>query len=56
MSRSFGQVRGTPWARGPFPGGASNYLLAWPALRNFRVYRGSYPELRYWIDPTKKPL
>jgi ABC-type transport system substrate-binding protein len=42
----------------PFPGGASGYLLAWPALQNFRVYRGiqQLPELYYWIDSKKKPL
>ena len=47
----------------PLPGGASGFLLAWPALKNFRVHRGgSYPgpdpylDPYLWVDPTQAPL
>jgi peptide/nickel transport system substrate-binding protein len=40
------------------PGGASGFTMAWPALRNFQVYRGPSAFINYklWIDDTKPPL
>jgi hypothetical protein len=43
------------------PGGATSYDLAWPALKNFGVYRvkqGASPvwnAYRLWIDNTLPP-
>jgi ABC-type transport system substrate-binding protein len=41
-----------------FPGGATGLEAAWPAVQNFRVYRGTSTWERYklWIDKTKAPL
>jgi peptide/nickel transport system substrate-binding protein len=38
------------------PGGASGFLVAWPALGNFRVWQGARTHYRYWIDDTKAPF
>jgi peptide/nickel transport system substrate-binding protein len=43
-----------------FPGGASGFALAWPALQNFSVFRGVPFYVRpqmyyYWLDETKPP-
>ena len=38
------------------PGVASLFLLAWPALMNFRVWQGGRTHYRYWIDDTKPPF
>ena len=43
-----------------FPAGASNFNLAWPALRNFEYFRGAQNRRSeemsyYWIDETQKP-
>jgi hypothetical protein len=42
------------------PAGASNFNLAWPALRNFEYFRGAQNRRSeemsyYWIDETQKP-
>ena len=41
-----------------WPGGATGLEAAWPAVQNFRVWRGASTWERYklWIDPTKAPL
>jgi peptide/nickel transport system substrate-binding protein len=40
------------------PGGASGFTMAWPALQNFRVWRGGqgYGRYRLWLDTTKAPF
>ena len=42
------------------PGSATEFAVAWPALRNYQVYRvvGNSPWAAYsqWIDDTKAPL
>ena len=44
----------------PFPGFATGFTMAWPAIRNFRVYNGGSsgyrPNQRLWIDRTKAPF
>jgi len=37
------------------PGVATGFLMAWPALQNFRVYQGARANYRVWIDTTKPP-
>jgi ABC-type transport system substrate-binding protein len=38
-------------------GGASTFVLTWPALRNFNVWQGGYnPNITYWLDQTKAPF
>ena len=41
------------------PGSATEFAVAWPALRNYQVYRvvGNSPWGAYsqWIDETKAP-
>ena len=42
------------------PAGASNFNLAWPALRNYEYFRGALNRRSeemsyYWIDETQKP-
>jgi ABC-type transport system substrate-binding protein len=42
-----------------WPGGATNFSLAWPALQNFNVWRPddhNRGNLRWWVDGTKAPL
>jgi ABC-type transport system substrate-binding protein len=41
-----------------WPGGASGFLMSWPAVQNFQVYRAGNlaPASRWWLDPTKAPL
>jgi ABC-type transport system substrate-binding protein len=45
----------------PYPGSASGLVMAWPALKNFPVYRGpnalveDQSCLHYWIDKTLPP-
>jgi ABC-type transport system substrate-binding protein len=44
-----------------WPGGSSAFLLAWPALRNFYVYRnwthgGRPAPFYYWIDEKQPPF
>jgi peptide/nickel transport system substrate-binding protein len=43
-----------------WPGGASSFLLAWPAVQGFQTYRVTgaslAPAARYWVDDTKPPL
>ena len=41
-----------------WPGGASGFNLAWPALGNFGVFHQDSRGLpyNYWIDDTKAPL
>jgi peptide/nickel transport system substrate-binding protein len=41
-----------------FPGGATGFWHAWPALRNFRVWRGTQSWFTYklWLDRTKAPF
>jgi peptide/nickel transport system substrate-binding protein len=40
-----------------YPGGATGFDFAWPALRNFRVWRGTQSWFTYqlWLDETKAP-
>ena len=41
----------------PMPGPATTFTIAWPALGNFGVFRGSaIPNWGLWVDPTKPPL
>jgi peptide/nickel transport system substrate-binding protein len=41
-----------------FPGGATGFWAAWPAVQNFRVWRGVSTWERYqlWLDQTKAPF
>lgn len=41
-----------------YPGGATGFDFAWPAVRNYRVWRGVSPWFTYqlWLDPSKAPL
>jgi ABC-type transport system substrate-binding protein len=41
-----------------FPGGSNTYVLAWPAVRNGRVWIGDFPRqwANLWLDPSKRPL
>jgi ABC-type transport system substrate-binding protein len=41
-----------------FPGGATGYSLAWPALQNYGVWHGVAPWETYqlWMDETKAPF
>jgi peptide/nickel transport system substrate-binding protein len=43
-----------------WPGGATSFLLAWPAVQAFQVHRvtggGLAPAARYWLDTTKAPF
>jgi peptide/nickel transport system substrate-binding protein len=38
------------------PGSATAFTMAWPVIRNFRVWEGGRPHERLWIDETKAPL
>jgi peptide/nickel transport system substrate-binding protein len=38
------------------PGLATGFTMAWPALGNFRVYRGGRLNHRLWVDETKPPF
>ena len=38
------------------PGVATGFLMAWPALGNFRVYQGARLNYRLWVDDTKPPI
>ena len=41
-----------------WPGGASGFLLAWPALKNVQVFRGGgfdTPFVTQWLDPSLPP-
>jgi ABC-type transport system substrate-binding protein len=40
-------------------GGSSNYSVAWPAVKNFEVYRGGVAPnffLNYWLDQNEPPF
>jgi ABC-type transport system substrate-binding protein len=38
-------------------GGAARFTMAWPALGNYRVWRGGHrPYYSLWIDETKPPF
>jgi ABC-type transport system substrate-binding protein len=42
-----------------WPGGATSFSLAWPALRNFLVFRAPGPiqgTLHHWVDETQPPF
>jgi peptide/nickel transport system substrate-binding protein len=45
-----------------WPGGASSFELAWPALRNYRVYRPGSQQVNlvasttWWLDETQLPF
>jgi peptide/nickel transport system substrate-binding protein len=51
------QIAGKMWGM-ILPGGASGFTTAWPALGNFRVYRGPqvWGQYRLWLDTTKAPF
>jgi peptide/nickel transport system substrate-binding protein len=38
------------------PGTATNFMVAWPCIGNFSVYRGARPNYRLWIDQIKAPF
>jgi peptide/nickel transport system substrate-binding protein len=38
------------------PGYATGLTVAWPAVGNFRVWRGARTHYRFWIDDTKPPF
>ena len=40
------------------PGGSTGYTVAWPALRNFRVFNGPqvWSQYRLWVDQTLPPF
>jgi ABC-type transport system substrate-binding protein len=40
----------------PMPGAATGFVMAWPALGNFRVYRMSRNNYQLWVDTTKPPF
>ena len=40
----------------PGPGYATGLTAAWPALANWRVWRGGRPNYKLWIDKTKAPF
>ena len=40
----------------PLPGYGTGLTAAWPALANWRVWQGSRPNYRVWIDQTKAPF
>ena len=37
----------------PMPGAATGFVMAWPCLANFRVYRMSRNNYQLWVDTTK---
>jgi len=38
-------------------GGAARFTMAWPALGNYRVWRGGHrPYYQLWVDDTKLPF
>jgi ABC-type transport system substrate-binding protein len=42
-----------------WPGGAAGFTMAWPTIRNFRVWRGGtgmWGKWKVWIDPTLPPF
>jgi hypothetical protein len=39
------------------PGGAARLTMAWPALGNYRVWRGTqWPYYRLWVDDSRPPF
>ena len=38
------------------PGAATGFVLGWPCLANFRVWRMARNNYRWWIDDTKPPF
>ena len=38
------------------PGVATGFIMAWPALGNFRVYQGGRLNYRLWVDQSRPPL
>ena len=43
------------------PGGATGVSLAWPALRNYNMYRGAsggaaWTHYKVWLDTSKPPF
>jgi ABC-type transport system substrate-binding protein len=38
------------------PGGATGFVVAWPCVQNFQVWRGARNNYRLWIDETKPPF
>src|SRR6185436_18926068 len=47
-----------PWYAASLPGMGKVFTVAWPALRNFRVWQGRNARSNYqqWVDDTKAPL
>jgi len=63
-AQEFQRYLAQQWYSFPYPGGASGFTMAWPALKNFSVYRSGaagpgYGEdqscLHFWIDKTLPP-
>jgi ABC-type transport system substrate-binding protein len=63
-AQEFQRYLAQQWYSFPYPGGASGFTMAWPALKNFSVYRSgaagaAYGEdqsaLHFWIDKTLPP-
>ena len=44
------------WYTMNMPGAATGFTMAWPAVGNFRVFRGSRYNYRLWVDDTKAPF
>ena len=40
----------------PGPGYSTGLTAAWPALANWRMWRGGRPNYKLWIDETKPPF
>ncbi len=38
------------------PGVTTSFIMAWPALGNFRVYQGARLNYKMWVDQTKAPF
>ena len=47
-----------PWYAASLPGMGKVFTVAWPALRNFRVWQGRNARSNYtqWVDETKAPI
>jgi peptide/nickel transport system substrate-binding protein len=47
-----------PWYAASLPGMGKVFTVAWPALRNFRLWQGRNARSNYqiWVDDTKAPI
>jgi ABC-type transport system substrate-binding protein len=44
------------WYTVPLPSTGTGFVMAWPALANFRVFQGSRNNYKLWVDTTKPPF